>query len=224
MSALFTPDYKAFTDLLGNQINYVIPTYQRPYSWDCLGRSDKNNQVNVMWDDLIEYFESGNTEPYFMGSMVMISTADREFEVIDGQQRLTSILLLFASIKCVMRDQTIRIEPSEGRTLEQYKAYFSEIIDEIERLIFNRNLRPGNFLPEKKVKIQRGIGFDFDSVLDAVMNCKNRTPDNFNRLPVAGQRHGNLGNLHSQAPRKGINLLQKGNFFRKAYGLNRILR
>ena len=47
METLFTPQYKVINDLFGNDIKYVIPEYQRPYSWDCIGRSDKNNQVNV---------------------------------------------------------------------------------------------------------------------------------------------------------------------------------
>ena len=52
----FTPEQKVLNDLFGNDITYIIPAYQRPYSWDCIGKSDKNNQVNIMWQDLIEFF------------------------------------------------------------------------------------------------------------------------------------------------------------------------
>lgn len=175
MAAPFTPDYQVFNDVLGDETNYLIPSYQRPYSWDCLGRSDKNNQVNVMWDDLYEYFESGNKETYFMGSMVMIYVSSREYEVIDGQQRLTSILLLFAAIKCVLRKRELRNELYGSAPQEQVDGFFDQNMDDIERLIFNRTIRPGIFLTGKKVRIQRGVGFDFDSILDAALNCQDRS-------------------------------------------------
>jgi uncharacterized protein with ParB-like and HNH nuclease domain len=123
MSTLFTPDYKVFNDLLTSETSYVIPSYQRPHSWDCFGRSDKNYQVNVMWDDLLDYFESKSKEPYFMGSMVMIRTADRTYEVIDGQQRLTTMLLLFAAAKCVLIDPTLNLEAS-GEQEKEFRGFF----------------------------------------------------------------------------------------------------
>jgi len=55
METLFTPEYKVLNDFFGNDMNYIIPAYQRPYSWESIGKSDKNNQVNVMWQYLIDY-------------------------------------------------------------------------------------------------------------------------------------------------------------------------
>jgi hypothetical protein len=173
MSTLFTPDYKVFNDLLTSETSYVIPSYQRPYSWDCFGRSDKNNQVNVMWDDLLDYFESKSKEPYFMGSMVMIRTADRTYEVIDGQQRLTTMLLLFAAAKCVLIDPTLNLEV-RGEQEKELRGFFAQNVEELERLIFNRKISIGQFHTEKKVRIERTIGFDFDSVLGAALNCQSR--------------------------------------------------
>ena len=48
--------------------------------------------------------------------------------------------------------------------------------------------------------------------------------DDFNRLPVAGQRNRNLGNFRAQGAGKGVHLLQKADFLGKADGLNRIVR
>jgi uncharacterized protein with ParB-like and HNH nuclease domain len=172
MSTLFTPDYRALDEIFIDKADYLIPSYQRPYSWDCLGRSDKNNQVNVMWDDLIDYFESGSKDPYFMGSMVMIQRDERSYEVIDGQQRLTTILLLFAAAKCVLKDKSIKLEENGGVSQQEIDIYLRDNIEELERLIFNRTSNIGQFVSEKKVRIQRGIGFDFDQVLKVALSCE----------------------------------------------------
>jgi uncharacterized protein with ParB-like and HNH nuclease domain len=127
-------------------MTYIIPEYQRPYSWDCIGKSDKNNQVNVIWQDLIDFYESKNANIYFMGSMVVIGDGTkREYEVVDGQQRLTTLTILFTAIKCFL--QEIRM---------------------------NKNIPMANqteFLEFIKVKIQKTIGFDYDNVLKIVMEC-----------------------------------------------------
>ena len=59
------PEHKVINDLFAREVKYIIPEYQRPYSWDCLGKSDKNNQVNAMWDDLYSYFQEGKRDTYF---------------------------------------------------------------------------------------------------------------------------------------------------------------
>lgn len=76
---------------------YQIPDYQRPYSWD-------EEQIGQLWLDIKEAFEgkSLNEEEedgYFLGSLILIKR-DGEYEVVDGQQRLTTLTILF----CVIRD------------------------------------------------------------------------------------------------------------------------
>ena len=78
----FTPEQKVLNDLFGSDLTYIIPSYQRPYSWSSKGKSDKDNQVNTMWQDLIEHFENDASKIYFMGSMVLTGdSSKREFEV-----------------------------------------------------------------------------------------------------------------------------------------------
>ena len=57
-----------------------------------------------MWNDLIDYFNGDKINTYFFGSMVLIGNGNQEYQVIDGQQRLTTMVLLFASIKCFLND------------------------------------------------------------------------------------------------------------------------
>jgi uncharacterized protein with ParB-like and HNH nuclease domain len=65
----FSPAEIAILDLL-YEASYIIPAYQRPYSWGSVGKSAVNDQVNQMWDDLLDAFEENPKEIYFFGSMV----------------------------------------------------------------------------------------------------------------------------------------------------------
>jgi len=67
---------------------YVIPEYQRPYSWE-------EEHCDKLWNDILDFYyaKSSDLEKYFLGNIV-VYPSDGAFAVIDGQQRLTSILLL----------------------------------------------------------------------------------------------------------------------------------
>jgi len=73
-------------ELLGNGRQYVIPPYQRDYSW-----SDEN------WDDLWTDILALRTDPaasHYMGAMVAEAQSDRQSCIIDGQQRLATLSIL----------------------------------------------------------------------------------------------------------------------------------
>ncbi len=83
--------------ILGSNTKYIIPIYQRPYSWTEKELEPFINDIfNGYWG--IEK-DTGSQEPMFIGTMQLsekkfISTTEHEQEVIDGQQRLSSMLLL----------------------------------------------------------------------------------------------------------------------------------
>ena len=171
MRFTFTPDHIAIADLFGSNISYIVPEYQRPYSWDCIGKSEQNNQLNVMWDDIIEFFHSDNTGEYFFGSMVMIEKESRLYEVIDGQQRLTSLVILFVSIKCFLKkiaDNQIPLDGSSSE-IEELNSFLPKAIETINDVIFNKKTL--GLIAEKKVKIEKNAEFDYDKILTSVMEC-----------------------------------------------------
>lgn len=43
---LFHPEHLSLNNLFTENVNYIIPSYQRPYSWESVGKSDRNNQIN----------------------------------------------------------------------------------------------------------------------------------------------------------------------------------
>ncbi len=178
MNNLFTPEHIVITDLFGDNVKFIIPGYQRRYEWDCEGKSERNNQINMMWDDLYEFFinNSENENPYFFGSMVMREVKNREFEVIDGQQRLISIVILFASIKCFLKktSDTMRFANNSDKTNFDH-TYIIPIINHVDNKIFNIQRFGGVIPKEKKVKIESNtVNVNFDAVLQDVLECNDK--------------------------------------------------
>jgi hypothetical protein len=81
--------------VFSSDFEFAIPDYQRPYAWG-------TEQSMQLLDDLSGAIDRDADEPYFLGSLVLVRDSGRRAEVIDGQQRLTTLSILFA----VMRDVT----------------------------------------------------------------------------------------------------------------------
>ncbi len=83
---------------------YIVPDYQREYVW-----TDK--EVYQLIDDINEQIEAGSTREYFVGTVLVSpagqSPADQKnhYEVIDGQQRLTTFFLLLCAMKHLFKDE-----------------------------------------------------------------------------------------------------------------------
>lgn len=91
---LFKPQAKTVKQIFGDADSYYqIPDYQRPYSWG-------TEQIEQLWEDIYEAMEL-NQETYFLGAIILTSPGSSYLEVIDGQQRLTTLTILL----CVIRDR-----------------------------------------------------------------------------------------------------------------------
>ena len=87
-------------EILTENKMYFIPEYQRPYSWSI-------DNVSQLLDDLETSFS--NEEPeYFIGSMICINKGNNFFEVVDGQQRLTTLSLILVQLKKLITSQGIK--------------------------------------------------------------------------------------------------------------------
>lgn len=115
VKALCLESFFNATDLMGDgACFYQIPDYQRPYCWD------KNNVSDLIDDLFYAYVNSKNNE-YFCGSVVLVKNfSDERFDVIDGQQRITTFTILF----CVLRDVF------KGRLDKQANDLISESISD----------------------------------------------------------------------------------------------
>lgn len=100
---------------------YVIPSYQREYVWG-------EEEVREFVEDIYNEFSANTFESvyeYFIGSIIVCARPDSLYEVIDGQQRMTTAYLLL----CAIRDRVLSINPSER--IEALKSQIASLyIDE----------------------------------------------------------------------------------------------
>lgn len=79
-----------FLELIGNGRLYKVPAYQRDYAWS-------EEQWEDLWTD-IEGLAAQPDETHYMGALVIEGRSDREFAVIDGQQRIATLSLLILAV------------------------------------------------------------------------------------------------------------------------------
>ena len=79
-----------FLELVGNGRIYRVPAFQRDYSWEV-------EQWEDLWNDILE-LRGRPEERHYMGALVVESKSDREFVVIDGQQRLATLSILALAV------------------------------------------------------------------------------------------------------------------------------
>ncbi|WP_315058734.1 DUF262 domain-containing protein, partial [Chryseobacterium indoltheticum] len=90
---------KLFSEIQNKK--FVIPDYQRPYRWNI-------EKCETLWTD-IENFSQGeakNGADYFLGTIVSFINEKRDQEIIDGQQRITSFMLLLRAFYKKLEDMT----------------------------------------------------------------------------------------------------------------------
>lgn len=85
--------------LAGNK--FFVPTYQRAYSWETPSQDNSRNlktHTDVFLQDLLDYIGSSAKTPYYFGHFLYEEKGDSFFGVIDGQQRLTTIVILLSAL------------------------------------------------------------------------------------------------------------------------------
>ena len=92
--------------LLGNKI--FVPSYQRAYSWETPSEQITiKTQTDVFLTDLEEYKKSNSQSPYYFGHFLFEDKSGNSYNIIDGQQRLTTIVIflsaLFAKLKSMRK-------------------------------------------------------------------------------------------------------------------------
>ncbi|MDE3021709.1 MAG: DUF262 domain-containing protein [Pseudomonadota bacterium] len=85
--------------IFSSDFDYSIPSYQRPYAWTEV-------QAGELLSDLYDFFLKEKDDTYFLGSIVLIKEEGKpDSEVIDGQQRLTTLTILLAAITSQFDDE-----------------------------------------------------------------------------------------------------------------------
>lgn len=89
---------------------FIVPDFQRNYAWEA-------KQINEFWNDL--EFVTQNKEDHFVGSVILLSEEGKhELQVIDGQQRLTTIFILVSLIRDLMVEQPTQLLQTAVNTFD----------------------------------------------------------------------------------------------------------
>lgn len=129
-------DQKTISNLFSDKrADFLIPDYQRPYAWT-------RDECETLWDDLKSFafpndtsadFDSENDE-YFLGPIVTFKNSDGKQEIIDGQQRLTTVMLL-------LRAFYSKFETAQDDEIVETRKLIARCIwktDEVGRPVFDR--------------------------------------------------------------------------------------
>lgn len=125
---------KTYRQLMGNGLRYEIPKFQRDYTWD-------TEQWDDLWQDIKALITNEDTEHY-MGYLVLQTSNNKEFEIIDGQQRLTTLsILILATLKCLKELVDEKIDPENN--LKRKESLLNSYIGYIDpvTLISNNKLK-----------------------------------------------------------------------------------
>lgn len=130
---------KSFTTIkemvAGNKI--FVPSYQRAYSWETeLENSNSPKQVNVFLTDLEDYNKSSAVSKYYFGHFLFEEKQERKFGIIDGQQRMTTIVIFLSALfSCLKKLRQLKEAEQEAfeDIIKRNSTYRFETVDYDDR-------------------------------------------------------------------------------------------
>lgn len=128
---------ETFVRLMGTGLHYTVPRYQRDYSWTVEQWSD-------LWHDILQMLEDNDS--HYMGYLVLQTTDDKNYQIIDGQQRLTTLCVLILAIEKMLRNLSGTEEEkqeNERRAQNIHASYIGNLdmmtLTSVNKLVLNRN-------------------------------------------------------------------------------------
>ena len=123
-----TVELKSISELFGLQ--FFIPSYQRGYRWTTV-------QVRELLEDLYDFSDDNKREDddYYCLQPVIVKGRGEQWELVDGQQRLTAIWLLSALYYCSNRDDEINLEHQKYELEYEGKPIFTELFSLISKYV-----------------------------------------------------------------------------------------
>lgn len=134
----FNTANNTFRQLMGNGLTYCVPPFQRDYSWT-------EDEWDDLWQDMVGLFGDNAEAVHYMGYLVLQSADNKVFDVIDGQQRMTTLsLLMLAAIKYLTElAKPDDADDSQRRRAQQLRNAYIGYLD------------PVSLIPRSKLSLNR---------------------------------------------------------------------
>lgn len=143
--------------LVSSDMQFQIPIYQRNYAW-------QKDEITALVQDVYDAWRKNSTSVYYIGTLVTHTIRKDEFEIIDGQQRLTTICLLLKvlNVNININKLTFRAREKSNRTMQLLAQFDRE-----------------QWHNEKSIDadIKRGFNYTTDAVNDIVHKENNNETD-----------------------------------------------
>lgn len=127
-----------YRKLMGNGLTYRVPRFQRDYSWG-------EDEWDDLWHDILGTIDPTGEPAHYMGYLVLKSTDDRKFDIIDGQQRLTTLSLLVLAALLQLKRLI-----NEGKDVESTEKRIEGL-----RHTYIGYLDPVTLVPQSKLTLNR---------------------------------------------------------------------
>lgn len=134
----FNTENNTFRKLLGNGMTYQIPRFQRDYSWTA-------NEWDDLWQDIVGLFSDDPEPAHYMGYLVLQSPDSKQFDIIDGQQRITTLSVMILAALSHLEDIAASGTDSDQnrQRLEQLRNGYIGYLD------------PVTLVPRSKLQLNR---------------------------------------------------------------------
>lgn len=197
MAKTIEPNLRKIGDYLKleNDTIFVIPEYQRVYSWSI-------NNCDKLWQDIVDYILEGNKDRYFFGTIIInCQDNDSKYSLIDGQQRTTTFLLLLKALlmrinieinKCTQDEESAALcrgLRDRRRTIMKllYKVEAEYVSDDPNKnkdgeiykqvnILKNNSINENDLYKTELDTILKAV--DFDDAEANVIKIKNKQKDN----------------------------------------------
>lgn len=160
MSAInFNTSNQTYRQLMGNGLTYHVPPFQRDYSWT-------DQEWDDLWMDMLDLLSEEGEPAHYMGYLVLQSQNNKTFDIIDGQQRLTTLsIFVLALLNNLQRLIADGVDPENNqKRAQQLRSSFIGYLDPVtlvpkSKLTLNRNndsFFQNHIVPLQKLP-QRGL-------------------------------------------------------------------
>ncbi|WP_026656082.1 DUF262 domain-containing protein [Butyrivibrio sp. AE3003] len=125
---------KTIEELFGE--NFFVPSYQRGYRWT-------KTQVKELLEDLYDFVTSNkNDDDYYCLQPIIVKRSDDNWELVDGQQRLTALWLISALYYCSYKEDVVEeLTRKTYKLVYQEKKVFTDLFSTIDELIEDNSFR-----------------------------------------------------------------------------------
>jgi uncharacterized protein with ParB-like and HNH nuclease domain len=134
MKGIIDTSSMTYRQIMGNGLKYEIPKFQRDYTWE-------TEQWDDLWQDILQLVSDEETEHY-MGYLVLQTTDNKNYQIIDGQQRLTTMSIIILAVLKSLED-LVRSDAEKESNQKRKETLHNSYIGTIDpvTLITNNKLK-----------------------------------------------------------------------------------